>query len=145
MPLVSKTLLVLAIFQLLHSGFSSHEFLTIKKRLVTQSNLDVAHLQLPKDVQLEAMSGVILLILSVFMSFSKLCYLSLGGKLKVLRVNEYLKEINMNKATSDKNLAGCNPYGEMCYTPNLVDVHAKREQVAQWNKIRDPELFAKKD
>lgn len=144
MSLVSKALFIISMFQLLHSGFSSHEFLTLKKRLATQSELDVAHMLLPKDVQLEAICGVVLLTLSIFMSFSKLQSIPLGGKLKILRSNEYLKEISMNKATNAKNLIGCDPYGGTTYLPNLVDIHAKREEIKQWRKAHEKDNSATK-
>ncbi|SCV01193.1 LANO_0F10594g1_1 [Lachancea nothofagi CBS 11611] len=140
MSVVSKFLLLISTLQLLHSGFSSHEFLTMKKRLTTNSNLNVDAVLLPKDIQLEAICGVVLLTLSIFLSFGKQEFLPLSGKMKLLKEDNLLQEINMNKATNSKNLAGCNPYGDITHLPSFVDIHEKREEVRRW---RDQETKQK--
>ncbi|SCU97761.1 LADA_0H08130g1_1 [Lachancea dasiensis] len=134
MGLLSQGILLISILQLIHSGFSSHEFFILKKRLVANSNLDVDSLALPRDIHLEAVCGMILLTLSVFLSFNKLEFLPLSSKLKLMKQNNILQEIDMNKATSTKNLMGCNPYGDFMNLPGFVDIHAKREEVRKWRK-----------
>ncbi|SCV04418.1 LAME_0H18272g1_1 [Lachancea meyersii CBS 8951] len=134
MTLVSKALFLVAVVQILHSGFSSHEFIIMKQRLATSSDLDVEAMLLPKDIQLEAICGMVLLTLSIFMSFGKQEFLPLSGKLKLLTQDDILQEINMNKATNAKNLAGCNPYGEITNLPTFVDIHSKRAQVRRWRE-----------
>ncbi|SCU83830.1 LAMI_0C04896g1_1 [Lachancea mirantina] len=131
MSILSKFLLVVAICQLVHSGFSSHEFHVLKKQLALR-NSDVDQLTLPRDIQLEVLSGLVIFTLSVFLSNDKLSFLLLPGKGKLIKQNAYLQEISMNRATISNNLAGSDPYGDVTYMPNFVDVHARREQVRSW-------------
>ncbi|SCU85085.1 LAFA_0D13806g1_1 [Lachancea sp. 'fantastica'] len=134
MSFTSKIVFLVSLLQILHSGFSSHEFVIMKQRLAANSDLNVDALFLPKDVQIEALCGVLLLALSIFLSFGKQEFLPLSGKLTVLRQEGVLQEIRMNKATIAKNLAGCNPYGEITNLPSFVDVHAKRTEVRRWRE-----------
>ncbi|CEP60624.1 Emc5p LALA0_S01e15236g [Lachancea lanzarotensis] len=134
MSLISKFVFTVALLQILHSGFSSHEFVTMKQRLAANSDLDLDALFLPRDVQIEAFCGVVLLALSIFLSFGKQEFLPLSGKLKLLKQDGVLQEISINKATNAKNLAGSNPYGEITNLPSFVDIHAKRAEVRRWRE-----------
>lgn len=130
-------MLIVALAQLFHSGFSSYEFHQLKKQLAAGSSVAIDQISLPKDIRLEVLSGLILFTFSVFMSFGKLTYLPLSGKPVLLSQHEYLKEIDMNRATMTNNLIGSDPYGEITYTPNFVDVHAKRKELKQWLNDRE--------
>ncbi|CDF88099.1 related to ER membrane protein complex subunit 5 [Zygosaccharomyces bailii ISA1307] len=123
----SSVLIAFASLLLFHSGFSSHEFHQLLKSLPqdSPSQLD-SHL--PKDIQYETLAAVSIFTFAVFSSFKKLRYYPLQGPQNMITLNQFLPDIQMNKATNVDNLIGNDPYGEINYTANFVDVHAKREQ-----------------
>ncbi|CCD22434.1 Emc5p NDAI_0A02760 [Naumovozyma dairenensis CBS 421] len=141
MSIVSKGLLIIAIFQLLHSGFSSYEFHQILKNISStndhMNNAAIESLSLPKDIVYEAISASILFALSMFFSLEKPEYLPIRNidgsekKLKPLK-GDYLKEIALNKSTNTDNLIGAITTGEISYTPSFINIHEKRRIVKQW-------------
>ena len=124
MGLISKLLLVLSIVLIGHSGFSSHEFHQLLKRGARESSS-----QIPKDIKYETITGLVLFVLSAFLSFEKLSYYPLVGPKKSLTQGQYLEDIAMSKATNVDNLI--DPAGAVNYTPSFVDIINKREQVRQ--------------
>lgn len=126
MGLISKLLLVLSIVLIGHSGFSSHEFHQLLKRGTRESSS-----QIPKDIKYETITGLVLFVLSAFLSFEKLSYYPLVGPKKSLTQGQYLEDIAMSKATNVDNLIGSDPAGAVNYTPSFVDIINKREQVRQ--------------
>lgn len=93
--------------------------------------------QLPKDIQYEAIAGIILFITAIFFSFKKLTYFPLQGPRKLITLDQYLQEIRMNKATNVDNLIGNDPYGEVNYTPNFINIHSKRAETRRWLEQND--------
>ncbi|EDO16154.1 hypothetical protein Kpol_1070p37, partial [Vanderwaltozyma polyspora DSM 70294] len=70
MSVLSKVFVVVAIIQLMHSGFSSSEF----HRLVRSQSINSSRyvgVTLPLDIKLEAYIGMILFTIGIFMSFEK--------------------------------------------------------------------------
>ncbi|GAV54185.1 hypothetical protein ZYGR_0AK06870 [Zygosaccharomyces rouxii] len=136
MAFLSTILFLFSSVLIFHSGFSSHEFHQLLKNLPQDSPSYVGR-QLPKDIQYEAITGIITFIIAVFLSFKKLSYYPLQGPKKLITLNQYLQEIRMNKATTVDNLIGNDPYGEVNHTPNFVDIHAKREETRRWLEQND--------
>ncbi|CAR28191.1 hypothetical protein ZYGR_0N06830 [Zygosaccharomyces rouxii] len=136
MALLSTILILFSSALILHSGFSSHEFHQLLKSLPQDSHSYLGH-QLPKDIQYEAIAGIITFTIAVFFSFKKLTYYPLQGPQKLITLNHYLHEIRMNKATNVDNLIGNDPYGEINHTPNFIDIHAKREETKRWLEQND--------
>lgn len=131
MDILSKILILIASALILHSGFSSHEFHQLIKS-IPQDSLTQGDRQLPKNIQYEAVAGIITFTIAIFSSFRKLRFYPLQGPHNLITLNQYLKEVHMNKATNIDNLIGNDPYGEINHTPNFVNVHAKREETKRW-------------
>ncbi|GCE98010.1 hypothetical protein ZYGM_004520 [Zygosaccharomyces mellis] len=136
MTFLSTILILFSSVLLLHSGFSSHEFHQLLKNL-PQNSPSYVNRQLPKDIQYEAITGIILFTTAIFLSFKKLTYFPLQGPRKLITLDQYLQEIRMNKATNIDNLIGNDPYGEVNYTPNFINIHAKRAETRSWLEQND--------
>ncbi|QLG73820.1 hypothetical protein HG535_0F03310 [Zygotorulaspora mrakii] len=129
MRLLSKLLLSLSVILLGHSGFSSHEFRQLLKN--TSREMPSSMLRhIPVDIQYEAIVGLVLFVLSTFLSFEKITYYPLQGGRELLQLNQYLQDIDMSKANNVNNLTGKDPFGAITYTPNFIDIHKKRKHVA---------------
>lgn len=132
MTILTKVLYSISILQILHSGFSSFEFHQLTK------NMDPIDYPLPRDIKLECYMGLILFIFTCFLSFKKLQYYPIkpteGSELNLLSTNQYLKDISLNKANNVHNLIGDDPHGEVSFTPSLVNIQKKREEIALWLK-----------
>lgn len=132
MTYLSSLLLIISILQLIHSGFSSYEFHQFKKDAITLNGNQASSIKMPLDIQIEAMVGLFLFTISIFLSFQKLKYYPMQSNLKILTQNMFLQEINMNKATTVDNLIGNDPFGQIIYCPNFVNVHEKRRTVQEY-------------
>lgn len=93
MSVLSKILLVVGLLQIVHSGYSIHQFNSITK-LVNTSNI-TSQLYLPLDVKVEVYSGLIITIISILLSIDKVEYIKLSEN-KVVRTNERLLPIKTN-------------------------------------------------
>lgn len=136
MGLQSQLFFVLSIVLIGHSGFSSYEFHQLLKKSTTDTTPELP-VQIPKDIVYEAIVGLIVFILSSFLSFEKLTYFPLVGPKKLLTQGQYLQDIEMSKATNVDNLIGSDPAGAVNYTPNFVDIMEKRSQVKDWEAKKD--------
>ncbi|CAB4255741.1 similar to Saccharomyces cerevisiae YIL027C KRE27 Member of a transmembrane complex required for efficient folding of proteins in the ER [Maudiozyma barnettii] len=134
MSLISKILQFIAIIIILHSGFSSYEFNQTSKHLSQNDILN--SIVLPIDIKYEAIAGLLLFIISVFVSFEKIEYYSLrrqeGHSIETLSQGQYLKYITLNKATDRDNMINSDPTGDVSYTPNMVHIHEKRKLMRDW-------------
>ncbi|SMN21147.1 similar to Saccharomyces cerevisiae YIL027C KRE27 Member of a transmembrane complex required for efficient folding of proteins in the ER [Maudiozyma saulgeensis] len=134
MSFLSKAIQYIAIIVILHSGFSSYEFHQTAKQLSLDSISNV--IALPIDIKYEAIAGLLLFIISVFVSFEKIEYYSLrrqeGHSIETLSQGQYLKYITLNKATDRDNMINSDPTGDVSYTPNMVHIHEKRKQMRDW-------------
>ncbi|CAL9730106.1 ER membrane protein complex subunit 5 [Monosporozyma unispora] len=132
MSIITTVLYTISILQILHSGFSSFEFHQLTK------NMDSTTYPIPKDIQLECYMGLVVFILTSFLSFKKLEYYpvkpSKENKLKLLSTGQYLKDISLSKANNVHNLIGNDPNGEVTFAPSFVDIQKKREEIALWLK-----------
>ncbi|QLQ80538.1 hypothetical protein HG537_0D05390 [Torulaspora globosa] len=135
MGLISKLLLIVSIVLIGHSGFSSYEFHQIVKS--SKNGASESSIQIPKDILYETITGLVIFVLSSFFSFEKLSYLPLLGPKKLLTQGQYLLDIEMSKATNVDNLIGSDPAGAVNFTPNFVDIIAKRTQVKEWEAKKD--------
>lgn len=126
MSILSKSFYFIAWIQIIHSGVSSYEFHQIVKHIILE-NPDAKTPGLPDDVKLEALCGLLFFILGTFISQSKLKYLSIRGEERIMETDEYLKPIELNKASSTDVVINNDPYGEINYLPSFVDIHAKRK------------------
>ncbi|AET39414.1 Emc5p Ecym_4354 [Eremothecium cymbalariae DBVPG len=138
MSIISKVLSTLSILQLVHSGFSSFEFYQLKKQLSLIDGLQ-QDITLPYDIQLEVLCGLLLFTLSVFLSFEKLKYIPLVRSRELLTQNQYLQEIQMNKATKKDNLIGNDPFGEFSCMPSFINIHRKRKEIRDYLSIKEVE------
>ena len=93
MALLSKILLVVGLLQIVHSGYSIHQFNSITK-LASTSNI-TSQLYLPLDVKIEVYSGLIITIISILLSIDKVEYMKLSEN-KIVRTNERLLPIKTN-------------------------------------------------
>ncbi|KKA02141.1 ER membrane protein complex subunit 5 [Hanseniaspora uvarum DSM 2768] len=93
MSALSKILLIVGLLQIIHSGYSIHQFNSISK-LVNTSNI-TSQLYLPFDVKAEVYSGLIITIISILLSFDKIEYIKLSEN-KIVRTNERLLPIKTN-------------------------------------------------
>ena len=93
MALLSKILLVVGLLQIVHSGYSIHQFNSITK-LASISNI-TSQLYLPLDVKIEVYSGLIITIISILLSIDKVEYMKLSEN-KIVRTNERLLPIKTN-------------------------------------------------
>ncbi|KAL6944170.1 hypothetical protein ACO0OE_004077 [Hanseniaspora uvarum] len=93
MSALSKILLIVGLLQIIHSGYSIHQFNSISK-LVNTSNI-TSQLYLPFDVKAEVYSGLIIAIISILLSFDKIEYIKLAEN-KIVRTNERLLPIKTN-------------------------------------------------
>jgi hypothetical protein len=93
MSALSKILLIVGLLQIVHSGYSIHQFNSISK-LVNTSNI-TSQLYLPFDVKAEIYSGLIITIISILLSFDKIEYIKLSEN-KIVRTNERLLPIKTN-------------------------------------------------
>lgn len=93
MSVLSKILLVVGLLQIVHSGYSIHQFNSITK-LVNTSNI-TSQLYLPLDVKVEVYSGLIITIISILLSIDKVEYIKLSEN-KIVRTNERLLPIKTN-------------------------------------------------
>ncbi|GMM43073.1 hypothetical protein DAHU10_039830 [Hanseniaspora uvarum] len=93
MSALSKILLIVGLLQIIHSGYSIHQFNSISK-LVNTSNI-TSQLYLPFDVKAEVYSGLIITIISILLSFDKIEYIKLAEN-KIVRTNERLLPIKTN-------------------------------------------------
>ncbi|QLL32279.1 hypothetical protein HG536_0C04480 [Torulaspora globosa] len=135
MGLISKLLLIVSIVLIGHSGFSSYEFHQIVK--FSKNGASESSIRIPKDILYETIAGLVIFVLSSFLSFEKLSYLPLLGPKKLLTQGQYLLDIEMSKATNVDNLIGSDPAGAVNFTPNFVDIIAKRSQVKEWEAKKD--------
>lgn len=135
MGLISKLLLIVSIVLIGHSGFSSYEFHHIVKS--SKSSASGSSIRIPKDILYETIVGLAIFVLSSFLSFEKLSYVPLLGPKKLLTQGQYLLDIEMSKATNVDNLIGSDPAGAVNFTPNFVDIIAKRAQVKEWEAKKD--------
>lgn len=126
MSIISKVLQTFSLLQLLHAGFSSYEFNQIVKKGVSTST------KLPLDIKFEVVCALVLFALGSLLSFETLQYYPVRGEKKIVGPKQYLADIKLNKATNIDNLVGCDPNGEVSYTPSFVDVKAKRDEVQKW-------------
>ncbi|OBA25582.1 hypothetical protein HANVADRAFT_53828 [Hanseniaspora valbyensis NRRL Y-1626] len=93
MSILSKALLLVGILQLIHAGYSLHEF----NRILKLSPAAALHLSLPADVKLEVFSGMIISIISILFSFNKIEYIALKDtENKIATLNQRLLPIKAN-------------------------------------------------
>ncbi|KAH3900987.1 uncharacterized protein SCODWIG_01899 [Saccharomycodes ludwigii] len=142
MSFLSKTLVIISILQLIHSGYSTYEFnqvikqLNLKKTLTistSASNYNTFASSLPMDIQYEALFALFLFTIGIFFSFETVSYIPLSSK-KVVQTAEYLQPIDMNRASILDNLQEIDPYGGINNTPMLTDLLQKRREYREWAK-----------
>ncbi|CCH60962.1 hypothetical protein TBLA_0D04660 [Henningerozyma blattae CBS 6284] len=137
MSILSKVLFGVGIIQLLHAGFSSYEFHQLLKSStnINESSNEQKLYQLPNDIKLEVFISLAILTVSIFLSFNKLKYYPINNKNdEIITEGEYLSNIQMSKASNVDNLVGSDPTGYITYLPNMVDIQAKRKEVAEYLK-----------
>ncbi|XBW34524.1 hypothetical protein QEN19_000072 [Hanseniaspora menglaensis] len=111
MSVITKVLLLVGLLQLIHAGYSVHEFNQILK---TSSSLK---LSLPVDVKLEVLSGMILSFISILFSFKKISYISLKDTSnKVVTLNQRLLPI---KANLSNGVLYSSKFGDAYNTPHF--------------------------
>ena len=142
MGILWKILVAESLVLLGHSGFSSHEFHKLVKNAPQNiSSSDLSHI--PADIKYEAIVGLGVFVLGIFLSFERLSYYPLRGSHKLLVRNQFLQDIDMSKANNVNNLIGRDPSGIVTYTPNFVDIHAKRKQIREELSLLDGEKSTK--
>lgn len=93
MSVLSKVLLLVGILQLIHAGYCIHEF----NRIVKISSITPLTLCLPMDVKLEVFSGMIMSVVSILFSFSKISFIPLRDtENKLVTLNQRLLPIKNN-------------------------------------------------
>lgn len=106
---------------LLHSVYSSWELSELAKIAGVQHVL-------PKDVAIEAISGLVILILSAVWTASR-----------------SLKPTSLAEEYSLLNSQGENPYGQLETRPMFQDILARREVYHEWKAKSDPRVDPERD
>lgn len=114
---------------LLHAGYSSFEFHQLLK---TTHHMNLQNNNLPIDIVVEVILGIIIVISGSISSISNPDFLSIDNEL-VKPQSKYLKQINMKDATSEFEKLQINPFEELESRVEFIDIIKKRKQYREWS------------